>query len=67
MMPVGGQPVVAFAVVGLGLADPAAQGFLVDAQILGAVGDGAAGGADLTDRALAELVGVFTGVLPWCW
>ncbi len=56
----GGQPVVALATVGPGLADPAAQGLLVDAQVLRDVGDGPAGGADLTERALAELVGVFT-------
>nr|WP_316745829.1 transposase [Streptomyces sp. MK7] len=33
----GGRPVVAFAGVCLGLADPAAQGLLVDAQVLGDV------------------------------
>ncbi|GGZ09790.1 hypothetical protein GCM10010327_45500 [Streptomyces nitrosporeus] len=43
----GGEPVVPLAAVGLGLADPAAQGFLVDVQVLRDVGDGAAGGADL--------------------
>jgi len=57
------QPVVAFTGVRFGLADPAAQGFLVDAEVLRDVRDGAAGGADLADRALTQFIGVF----PWCW
>ncbi len=57
----GGQPVVAFASVDLGLANPAAQGFLVAAEVLRDVGDRAARGADLADRALTEFVGIFTG------
>ncbi|GHC82040.1 hypothetical protein GCM10010349_65710 [Streptomyces flavofungini] len=57
----GGEPVVAFAVVGLGLADPAAQGLLMDAQVLRDVRDRTAGGADLTDRALPEFVRVLRG------
>ncbi|AGK80837.1 Transposase, IS4 [Streptomyces microflavus DSM 40593] len=59
----GGEPVVPLAAVGLGLADPAAQGLLMDAEVLRDVGDRAAGGADLTDRALAQ----FIRVLTWCW
>jgi hypothetical protein len=57
----GHEPVVTLAAVGLGLADPAAQGLLVDAEILRDMGDRPAGGADPADRALAELVRVFTG------
>jgi hypothetical protein len=48
------QSVVALAGVRLRLADPAAQGFLVDAQVLGDVRDRPAGGADFTDGPLAE-------------
>ncbi|PNG93981.1 hypothetical protein SMF913_10006 [Streptomyces malaysiensis] len=59
----GGQPVVAFAGVRLSLADPPAQGLLVDAQVFCDVCDRTAGGADLADGPLAELVRVFT----WCW
>jgi len=59
----GGQPVVAFAGVRLGLADPAAQGLLVDAQVLRDMRDRPTGGADLADGPLAEFVGVFA----WCW
>jgi hypothetical protein len=59
----GGQPVVAFADVRLGLADPAAQGLLVDAQVLRDMRDRTAGGADLADSPLAELIRVLT----WCW
>jgi len=45
----GGRPVVAFADIGLGLADPAAQGLFVNAQIPCDVADRTAGGADLPD------------------
>ncbi|MER5690099.1 hypothetical protein [Streptomyces sp. NPDC002205] len=58
----GGQAVVALATVGLGLADPAAQGLLMDAQILRNVGDGPAHGS----RAHGAHQGIY-GVLPWCW
>jgi hypothetical protein len=57
----GGEPVVTLTTVGLGLPDPAAQGLLVDAEILGDVRDRTAGGADLADRALAQFVGVLRG------
>ncbi|GCB53349.1 hypothetical protein [Streptomyces sp. NL15-2K] len=59
----GGQPVVPVADVGLGLADPLPEGFLVDAQVPGDMRDRAAGGADFADGPLAELVRVLT----WCW
>lgn len=61
-----GQPVVALTTVGLGLADPAAQGLLMDAQILRNVRDRAAGRADLTDRMLTELIGYLRGA-GMCW
>jgi len=59
-----GQPVVALAGVGLGLADPVAQGLLVDAQVPGDVRDRTSGGADLADRPFPQLVGVFAWRRP---
>ncbi|WUX65472.1 hypothetical protein OG627_00090 [Streptomyces sp. NBC_01429] len=56
------QPAVAFTGIRLGLADPAAQGFLADAEALRNVRDGTARGADLADRPHTQLIGVF----PWC-
>jgi hypothetical protein len=58
----GDQPVVAFAGVRLGRANPAAQRFLVDAQVPDDVRDRPARGADLADGPLAELV----RVCAWC-
>jgi hypothetical protein len=56
-----GEPVVPLATVGLGLPDPATQGFSVDAEGLGDMRDRAAGGTDPTDRALAQFVRIITG------
>ncbi|GJF32537.1 hypothetical protein KNE206_52370 [Kitasatospora sp. NE20-6] len=57
-----GQAIIALAGIGLGLADPAPQGFLVDAQVAGEVRNRTACGTDLTDGKLAELIEVLT----WC-
>lgn len=47
--------------VGLGLADPQPQGFLVDPEIPGHVGDRTARVLYFTDGTLAELVGILPG------
>jgi hypothetical protein len=58
-----GQPIITVTGVGFGLSDLLPEGFFVDAEVPGDMRDRAAGGADLADGPLAELVGVLT----WCW
>ncbi|MDT3400807.1 hypothetical protein RKE29_30130, partial [Streptomyces sp. B1866] len=58
-----GKPVVALPGIRLGLADPAAQGLLVNAQVAGDMSNRPTRRADLTDGTLTEFIRIF----PWCW
>lgn len=60
---IAGEQVGPPALVGFGLADPAAQRLALDPEVLGNLGDRAIGFKRETDASLPQLL----GVLPRCW